>query len=421
MNRRPSLLLTAAASLGLLIGMVVPTYARPSQPNYQAQIDALNARVTALEAAVFPSPTPVPTPTLVPTPVPTPIPTPVPTPTPTSMPSPTLVPTPSPTVTPTSAPTSTPVSTGDYLLIDRSALLALPTSGSAWSALVSVADASLGSADLCDQNNKHDVRTLGVALVYARTGQASYRTKARDAIMAAIGTQRVGCSNAILSLGRQLGAYVLAADLIDLSGSDDATFRAWLTTIRSADLGGHGRWHVLDFTAGDSSNNWGAFAQASLVAADAYLGVSLAADWSRFLGFTGDRSAHVFPTPSSTVSSWICGQSWTPVQRCAGDPRDGAVTEDAWRSGSYPSISETYVQESMQGLAFAAEILSREGYPAWPRLAPLADFATRWGVWNASSVGYHLPAWYNARLGLSAPEQSAGFGRLFGYTDWLYP
>ena len=89
MNRRPSLLLTAAVSLGLLIGMVLPTYAARTQPDYQAQINALNARVTALEAAVFPSPTPKPTP--VSTPAPTPV----------------LTPTPSPTVAPTPAPSAT--------------------------------------------------------------------------------------------------------------------------------------------------------------------------------------------------------------------------------------------------------------------------------------------------------------------------
>ena len=83
-------------------------------------------------------------------------------------------------------------------------------------------------------------------------------------------------------------------------------------------------------------------------------------------------------------------------------------------------VLEEYVQETMQGLAFQAELLQRAGFPAWPRLRLVADFATRWAVWNASAVGTHLPWWYNKRLGISAPTQGAGYGRLFGYTDWLY-
>jgi hypothetical protein len=75
----------------------------------------------------------------------------------------------------------------------------------------------------------------------------------------------------------------------------------------------------------------------------------------------------------------------------------------------------------MQGLALSAEILSRSGYNAWPRLAPVTDFASRWGVWNASSVGQHLPWLFNRRLLAGAPLKAAGDGRVFGYTDWMYP
>jgi hypothetical protein len=405
-----------------------------------------------------PTPTPTPKPTASPTAAPTASPTPSPTPvpsataaptaaasaTPTSTPAPTATaaPTAAPTATPvpTAAPTATPVPTaaptptpapstapaapsGDYLLMPRATLVGLPTSGSAWTALKAVADGSLGTADLCNQDNKHAVRTLAVAVVYARTGDATYRTKARNAIMTAIGTTRVGCYNAILALGRQLGAYVLAADFIDLSGTDDQTFRTWLSGIRTKDLGGHSRWYTLRGTADDSSNNWGAFAQGSLVAADAYLGdtTALAHDWARFRGFLGDTTAYRFKVPSSVDTSWSCAATWTPVQRCAGDARDGAIVEDAWRSGAYPSISRTYVQESMQGLALAAEVLSRSGYNAWPRLTAVADFANRWGVWNASSVGQHLPWMFNRRILAGAPLKTAGDGRVFGYTDWLYP
>jgi len=63
-----------------------------------------------------------------------------------------------------------------------------------------------GTPDLCDQNDDHHLRTLAAAIVYARTGAAADGTEARAGVMAAIGTQRVGCDNATLALGRQLAA-----------------------------------------------------------------------------------------------------------------------------------------------------------------------------------------------------------------------
>lgn len=322
---------------------------------------------------------------------------------------------------PSQPPPSPPLPPSGGLLVSSSELAALPMSGAAWNNLRAVADGPLGTPNLTDQDNKHSVKTLAVALVAARTGSAVYREKARAAIMSAIGTERPGASNSILALGRILGSYVLAADLIGLDGADDVAFRTWLDPIRTRNLGGHGRWVILKGTCEDSSNNWGAFACASLIAAHLYLGdaAGLARSWDVFRGFTGDRAAFTFRDITST---WRCtGAPWTPINVASncGD-KLGAPPEDAHRSGAYPAINKLYVQETMQGLAFQAELLQRAGYPAWERLRLTADFATRWAVWNASAVGYHLPWWYNKRLGINVPTQNAGFGRLFGYTDWLY-
>jgi hypothetical protein len=300
-------------------------------------------------------------------------------------------------------------------------LAALPMSGAAWNDLKAVADGSLGTPDLTNQDNKHSVMTLAVALVAARTGSAVYREKARAAIMSAIGTESVGAGNSILALGRILGSYIVAADLIGLDGTDDATFRTWISALRTLNLGGHSRWYTLKGTCEDSSNNWGAFACASLVAAHLYLGdaAGVTRSWAVYRGFTGDLASYTFPEVSS---SWRCtGAPWTPINVASncGD-KLGAPPEDAHRAGDYPTLHKTYTQETMQGLAFQAELLQRAGYPAWERLRLTADFATRWSVWNASAVGTHLPWWYNKRLGINAPTQSAGTGRLMGYTDWLY-
>lgn len=59
------------------------------------------------------------------------------------------------------------------------------------------ADGSLGTARVSDQSSEHDVKTLAVALVYARTGVATYRTNAANAIMSAVGTESGGRTLAV--------------------------------------------------------------------------------------------------------------------------------------------------------------------------------------------------------------------------------
>ena len=106
--------------------------------------------------------------------------------------------------------------------------------GSAWTAVKRAADGALGAARVADQNSTHDVSTLAIALVAARTGDNAYRAKAAAAILSAIGTESGGGE---LALSRNLAAYVIAADLIDLAAYDpagDQKFRGWLSTVRSA-------------------------------------------------------------------------------------------------------------------------------------------------------------------------------------------
>jgi hypothetical protein len=100
----------------------------------------------------------------------------------------------------------------DYILMSRSALLARPVSGAAWTKMHEVAVQGLGTPSLCDQNDDHHLRTLAAALVYARTGAENFGVKARAGVMAAIGTSVVGCNNATVALGRQLAAYAVAID-----------------------------------------------------------------------------------------------------------------------------------------------------------------------------------------------------------------
>ncbi len=331
-----------------------------------------------------------------------------------------------------------------YLLMPRAELLALPTSGAAWTALKGVADGSLSTPDLCNIDAHHHVETLAAALVYARTGEASYGTKARAAIMAAIKTQRDGCTNAVLALGRQLTAYVLSANLSGLSGADDTTFRSWLSAIRTKVIGGHPIWNSLVATHLSSPNNWGAYAGASRIAADLYLGDStdLSAASRVTRGFLGDRASYAAFTKnlSSAAISWSCTGdvlTYTPENGActkSGINLDGGVAADISRGGSLhwppadPGIP--YQLEAIQGVGLQTELLYRNGYSdAWSwssnGLKRAAAIVTRSAAaggtgWNATSTSRQMPWLLNLRYGTSIPTRASGIGRAIGFTDWLY-
>ena len=333
-----------------------------------------------------------------------------------------------------------PRAPGDFLLLTRTELLARPTSGPAWDALLAIAAGPPGRPDLRDQDERHGVTTLAAALVYGRTGDVQYRERAEAGIMAVIGTERQGTDNSILSLGRQLGSYVLAADFIDLSGANDERFRAWLDPIRTRTLGGHGRWVALTATHEDSANNWGSFAGASRIAASLYLGDQAdVARATRVLeGFLGDTSKWDAFQPVEGSASWACQpRDYVPVNPpCSrgGIDLDGAIVRDIDRGGNrrWPpgGAGIGYTLESLQGLVLQAELVTESGYgDAWAfsdsALRRAADFVSRSGLaggdaWNRSPINYHVPWLLNARYGLDLPTRPAGQGRVFGYTDWLY-
>jgi hypothetical protein len=318
--------------------------------------------------------------------------------------------------------------------------MALPTSGQAWDALLAIANGPTGRPRLRDQDERHGLTALAVALAYARTGEESYRDRARREIMRVIGTEREGANNAVLALARQLGSYVLAADFIDLDGADDELFRDWLTGIRHKDLGGHGRWTSLVATHQDSANNWGAFAGASRIAASLYLDdrADVAAAAQVLRGFLGDTAAWRSFQPVEDSASWACDpRAYVPLNPpCERDGinLDGAIVRDISRDGDRewpPGDSAIgYTLESLQGLMLQAELLTVAGYgDAWSwsdeALRRAAELVTRSGeaggeTWNRSQVSFHVPWLFNARYDLGLPTQTAGQGRVFGYTDWLY-
>lgn len=319
--------------------------------------------------------------------------------------------------------------TPDYMMISRSDLMALPTSGAAWDSLKSSADAN-ATPDLCNQDNKADVNALAAGIVYARTGNETYKTKVISLINAAMASQRNGCNNAILAMGRQLGGYVLAADFV---GYRDPAFISWLETIVNQNVGGHSRWYVLRFTAYDSASNWGVHALTSVTTVDIFLNrtADIEKDWKVFSSY-GVPYGWPFNKASSYNEQWSCIPTGStgnlPIAintACIknGINLDGAPVEDSSRSpfGSY----STYIHESLQGYAVMAQLWNRTGREGWTvnnsQVCRAAQFGNRAGKLNDSSVSYFVAHMANKFCGLNLPTKTpTSGGRMFGFSDYLY-
>lgn len=268
------------------------------------------------------------------------------------------------------------------IFIARAELADLPTSGAGWQHVNEWAQRSARNPDLGDHNDDTDAAVMAKALVYARTGNGQYRAQVVEAIRAAIGTERSGN---VLSLARNLAAYVVAADLVGLDGADDVAFRAWLDEVR---------FHVFNASGPDLSlvscherrpNNFGTHCGASRLAAALYLGdeAEVQRTATVFRGWLGDRNAYTGFNFGSDLS-WHCDPS-RPVginpQSCLkGERIGGVLPDDQRRAGSYtwPPPKENYVWEALQGAMAQAWILQRQGHDAfgWSDQALLR--AVRW-------------------------------------------
>jgi hypothetical protein len=312
------------------------------------------------------------------------------------------------------------------LWIDSTRLASLPTSGPGWENVLRAAQEPLGEPDLADMEDPTNVRVMAKALVYARTGEDRYREEVIRACLAAIGTERGGST---LALGRELAAYVIAADLVGgLPAESARRFDGWLRDVRHQRL----RGGTLVSTHERRPNNWGTSAGASRVAVAAYLGD--AQDLERaakvFRGWLGDRSAYAgFRYGSLAWQS----EPKAPVginprgARRDGHSIDGVLPDDQRRSGPFhwPPPHENYVYGALQGALVQAVILGNAGYDVWEwgDRALLRAF-----LWLNAEAGFPAqgddgwePWLINFHYGVRLPAPDpARPGKIAGWTDWTH-
>jgi hypothetical protein len=258
--------------------------------------------------------------------------------------------------------------------ISSAELAQLKMEGAHWEQLKRQAKAQAGSPNLSNQGQNNNVYVLAKALVYARCSLEPTHTQCSDLplqglreevisqVMNAMGTESGGRT---LALGRELAAYVIAADLVGLPSESDQRFRGWLREVRHKSLGGR----TLISTHEDRPNNWGTMAGASRAAVAAYLNDP--ADLKRtaqvLKGYLGEYSTYAGFKYGEL--SWQCNPS-KPVginpKGCIkqGHSIDGILPDDQRRSGpfTWPPPQENYVYEALQGAIVQAVILHRAGY-----------------------------------------------------------
>lgn len=307
----------------------------------------------------------------------------------------------------------------------------LPTSGTAWENLLRAAQQPTNAPNIFDQNDPTNVLVLAKALVFARLKEEKYRDEVIAALRAVIATQ-ASSEARTLALGRELVAYVIAADLIELRAHApelDEQFRAKLRVLRSTAF----KERTLIATHEQRPNNWGTHAGASRVAIAKYLEdeSELQRCAQVFRGWVGEREAYArFKFGKMTWQA----DSTRPVainpkgaQR-EGHSLDGALPEEMRRAGKFvwPPPQENYVYEALQGALAQAVMLQRAGYEEvweWGDRALLRAF--EWLYREANFPPRGDDAWqvhvinhfYKTNFPTTTP---CAPGKNLGWTDWLY-
>jgi hypothetical protein len=315
--------------------------------------------------------------------------------------------------------------------ISASELAGLPESGAGWANVLTQAQQRCRTPSLSDQEDQGDVCLLSKALVFARTGQTGYRDEivATLSAVAASGPYR----GRALSLGRQLPAIVVAADLVDLPRIDselDARFKSFIRNMLRTPTSG-GPVDLVDCHE-RRPNNWGSHCGAARAAVAAYLHDSgeLARVAQVFRGFLGDRNSYAGFEYGEL--DWQCDPARPVGINRAGCTKnghviDGVVPDDQRRSGDFvwPPPRENYVYESLQGAIVQAAILERAGHAAfsWEDRAILRAY--RWLQDQASYPAVGDDEWqmhlvnhfYRANLPAPIPARP---GKNMGWTDWTH-
>jgi hypothetical protein len=315
--------------------------------------------------------------------------------------------------------------------ISAAELARRPTSGGAWDSLLSQANSTCATPNLADQEDAANVCILAKALVFARLGEEGYRSDVVSALRSIVNAGPY--KGRALALGRELGAYVIAADVISLQAYDavlDQQFREKIRELLTTPTS-DGPSNLIDCHE-SRPNNWGTHCGGTRAAVAAYLGdtTELARVAQVFKGFLGDPSSHA--SFDYGELSWQCDATQPVGINPAGCTRDGhsidgVLPDDQRRGGDFtwPPPQESYVYEALQGALLQATILHRAGYDVfnWENKAlwrafqwlheQIAFVAEGDDTWQPHVVNY----FYGTSFAAPIPSRP---GKNLGWTDWVF-
>jgi hypothetical protein len=338
--------------------------------------------------------------------------------------------------------------------VDRGTLLMRPTSGRAWERVLEDAERDHGTANIADQDSNHDVFTLAAALACARADR--HCDKARAGVLSAIGTES---GARWLAVGRNLGAYIIAADLLNLRGdglpdSDGTRMQTWVETWLDKELLDNHSSSLRPIAPFHSSTNAAIQEGFAYVAVAAYLRdvVALERAWNAFRTFVCDPTA---PDEERIHLDPAVTDGWAHDARrpCAVNPAgsrktvstglpgaggtysiDGALIGDMRRGGQFQwrPLYTSYPWVGLEGMIPAAVMLDQAGYPAFEAAdrAVLRTHEFLWQLrnstgdarWFDGTRGREIVQLVNAVYHTSFPVNDvAGIGRTVGYTSWTHP
>jgi hypothetical protein len=309
--------------------------------------------------------------------------------------------------------------------ISRSEIQALPDHGEAWETLVAAARRPLPPPDIAERDSDSDVLVLARALVHVRTGDEALRDEVHGAVARAMGTELAGD---VLSLGRNLPGYVIAADLVGLPPVLETSFRAWLEALPDLELEGQTLRRVHE----RRPNNWGTHAGGARAVIASYLGDEreLARVAQVFRGWLGERQHH--DRFEFGALDWQADPQHPVGINPAGATRDGhsidgVLPDDQRRGGAFqwPPPRENYVYEALQGALLQAVVLGRAGYAAWEWGDRALLRAARWLHHVADFPPLGDDAWQldviNHFYGTDfATDARARPGKNVGWTAWTF-
>jgi hypothetical protein len=331
------------------------------------------------------------------------------------------------------------------MFITSTELNSLPTSGTPWSRVATVAGASAGTPNLGNIDSIVQTKVLVQALAYARNGSGVGRTSIVNSILAVVGTET--STSQPLNPWRQIGTWIAAADLVDLI---DSGFDSWVRTLADKVVPGQTNWNTLRKCAKDSGNNWGSYARPSLFAVGAWLkkrglttsggqtGQSLMDEVTNyFKRWAGDTSVpNTFTASGSFASGWSnTGYPGSGGVINSGTPTSpgqlaGANSEDGSRGSTSPPLTGagiSYSMEAFDGALMMAILLHHQGKTdvwSWANSA-LRRHGQHIGSANftaSNHIYHHEPALLNHvyGIGLSIPTNDSYGGRAIPFcTDWF--